>query len=85
MNSALAILIAEAVKALFGFLTIIFTKKKAIDDKKIADDIKLKEESDALKEDMHKALLSNDNSAIVLCINRYKQLRQKAEHDDSSG
>lgn len=68
MNAGIILAIVEALKAVFGFFNIVFTRKQAVDEKKVED-------SSELKEAMHQALLSGDNAAIVLCLNRYNQLR----------
>jgi hypothetical protein len=72
MNGALFALILEAVKAVFEFFKIVAGKKQAIEQKQ-------DKENDDLKEAMHQALLSGDNTAIVLCLNRYNQLRKTAK------
>lgn len=70
MNAAFIGLILEAIKAVFEFFKIIAGKKQAIEQKS-------DKENDELKEAMHQALLSGDNTAIVLCLNRYNWMRAK--------
>lgn len=72
MNFAFLTILLEAVRAMFNFFIIVFSKKQKVEQKSI-------EEQDELKEEMHKALLSGDNSAIVLCLNKYNQLRDQAK------
>lgn len=78
MNTVILTLILEAVKAIFEFFKIVVGKKQAVSQQKAED-------SSELKEAMHQALLSGDNTAIVLCLNRYNQLRKKAQDDSDSG
>lgn len=77
MNTAVIIAIIEGIKAVIGFLTVIFGRNKVIEENKISQNVEFKKESDELKEAMHEAFLSQDNTAIVLCLNRYGQLRKK--------
>lgn len=58
-----------AISAIFNFLIIVISKKN---DAKLASD----KDHNELKEEMHQALLSGDNTAIVLCLNRYNELRK---------
>lgn len=66
--------VLTALTAIFKFLNIVLSKQREVD-------VKQEEDKDALKEEMHKALLSGDNSAIVRCLNEYGKLRQNKTID----
>lgn len=65
-------IILTALTAVLKFLTIIFTKSQEVKAEHI------KEQND-LKEEMHRALLAGDNNAIVMCLNKYSELRAKSK------
>lgn len=85
MNVALFTIILEAIKAFFEFFKIVVSRKQDIDKKKVVKEEKEWKEENDLKEAMHRALLSGDNTAIVLCLNRYNVMRREAKDESDSG
>lgn len=85
MNAALLTIIFEGIKAFFEFFKIIVSRKQEIEKNKVVKEEKEWKEENDLKESMHKALLSGDNTAIVLCLNRYNLMRRKAKDESDSG